>query len=80
LRNNHFIYRHFLMTCRFVLDFIVPPNIGVGFYEEPMRLLGSFMFTNSDRPIIGSVERAHLLACGSYQQTKVPVPGFTGPE
>jgi hypothetical protein len=31
LRNNNFIYLHFLSTCRFVLDFIVPPNIGAGF-------------------------------------------------
>jgi hypothetical protein len=38
------------------------------------------MFTNGDRPIIRSAERAHLLACGSYQQTQEPVTGFTGPE
>jgi hypothetical protein len=30
LRNNHFIYRVFLITRRFVLDFIVPSNIDVG--------------------------------------------------
>jgi hypothetical protein len=46
-----------------------------------MRLLGFyFMFTNSDWPIIRSGDRARLLACGSYQQTEVPVPGFIGPE
>jgi hypothetical protein len=61
-------------------DVIGPLPQSVGFCEEPMRLLGSFMFTNSGRPIIGSVERARLLACGSYQHREVPVPGFTGPE
>jgi hypothetical protein len=46
-----------------------------------MRLLGFyFMFTNSDRSVIRSGDWARLLACGSYQQTEVPVPGFTGPE
>jgi hypothetical protein len=29
LRNNHIIYRHFLITQRFVVDFIAPLNIRV---------------------------------------------------
>jgi hypothetical protein len=29
LSNNHFIYRHFLVARRFVLDFIAPRNISV---------------------------------------------------
>jgi hypothetical protein len=29
LRNNHFIYRHLLVTRRFLLDFVEPLNIGV---------------------------------------------------
>jgi hypothetical protein len=44
-----------------------------------MRLLGLYRtFMTGVRPIIWSGVEAHVLACDS--QTKVPMPGFTGPE
>jgi hypothetical protein len=69
------------MNCKFVLDFIVPLNKGAALCEEPMLLTGlNCTFATNVRPIIRSADRAHMLACGSYGQTKEPVPGFTGPE
>jgi hypothetical protein len=81
LRNNHFIYRLSLTTRRFVLDFLVPLNRVQNLCEEPMRLLRSYCpFMTTVRPIIRSSDRADLRACGSRQQAKEPVTGFTGPE
>jgi hypothetical protein len=46
-----------------------------------MRLLRSYYpFMTTVRPIIRSSDRAHVRACGSHQQTKELITGFTGPE
>jgi hypothetical protein len=46
-----------------------------------MRLLHRFYaLMTTVRPIIRLIERTDSCACGSYQQTKELITGFTGPE